>query len=78
MSADYGSSEGWIGANINPKLPPELATYVVLPNIGYFEFLPLSENTDPTFLCLDSKPVGLTQVEVGQEYEVILTNFAGT
>ncbi|KAH7519505.1 hypothetical protein FEM48_Zijuj08G0043600 [Ziziphus jujuba var. spinosa] len=85
MSADYGSSEGWIGANINPKLPPELATYVVLPNIGYFEFLPLSENTgdqdqdktEPTFLCVDSKPVGLTEVKIGEEYEIIVTNFAG-
>ncbi|CAL5339115.1 unnamed protein product [Camellia sinensis] len=34
LSADYGSSEGWIGANVNPKLPPELATFAVLPNIG--------------------------------------------
>ncbi|THG23142.1 hypothetical protein TEA_005615 [Camellia sinensis var. sinensis] len=40
LSADYGSSEGWIGANVNPKLPPELATFAVLPNIGYFEFIP--------------------------------------
>jgi jasmonic acid-amino synthetase len=85
LSADYGSSEGWIGANINPKLPPELATYVVLPNIGFFEFLPLTENngdqdqdnTEPTFLYVDSKPVGLTEVKVGEEYEIVLTNNAG-
>jgi jasmonic acid-amino synthetase len=29
MSADYGSSEGWIGANVNPSLPPEEATFVI-------------------------------------------------
>ncbi|KAF3439894.1 hypothetical protein FNV43_RR18172 [Rhamnella rubrinervis] len=85
LSADYGSSEGWIGANINPKLPPELATYVVLPDIGYFEFLPLNnsngdqdqDNTEATFLYVDPKPVGLTEVKVGEEYEIILTNNAG-
>ncbi|KAG4187838.1 hypothetical protein ERO13_A08G126000v2 [Gossypium hirsutum] len=71
ISADYGSSEGWIGANVNPNVPPELATYVVLPNIGYFEFIPLKENVE------EAKPVGLTEVKVGEEYEVIITSFAG-
>lgn len=72
VSADYGSSEGWIGANVNPKLPPELATYVVLPNIGYFEFIPIMDNIGP-----DTKPLGLTEVEIGKEYEILVTNFAG-
>ena len=40
LSADYGSFEGWIGANVNPKLPHEKVTFAVLPNIGYFEFIP--------------------------------------
>ncbi|KAJ0112492.1 hypothetical protein Patl1_00570 [Pistacia atlantica] len=75
MSADYGSSEGWIGANVNPSLPPESATYAVLPNIGYFEFLP--QNVEDRVLCLEPKPVGLTEVKVGEEYEIIVTNFAG-
>ncbi|XP_076957472.1 jasmonoyl--L-amino acid synthetase JAR4-like [Bidens hawaiensis] len=69
LSADYGSSEGWIGANVNPTRPPEMATFAVLPNIGYFEFLPLRD--------YDPRPAGLTDVEVGQEYEVVVTNFAG-
>ncbi|KAK9279957.1 hypothetical protein L1049_013641 [Liquidambar formosana] len=85
LSADYGSSEGWIGANVNPKLPPEFANYAVLPNIGYFEFIPLREKTedvekdkiDSTFPCMEPKPVGLTEVKVGEEYEIIVTNFAG-
>ncbi|XP_030468265.1 jasmonoyl--L-amino acid synthetase JAR4-like isoform X2 [Syzygium oleosum] len=85
LSADYGSSEGWIGANVNPKLPPELASFAVLPNIGYFEFIPLREMTElsgqdnesSTLLCVDPKPVGLTEVKVGEEYEIIVTNFAG-
>ncbi|KZV21883.1 hypothetical protein F511_05573 [Dorcoceras hygrometricum] len=73
ISADYGSSEGWIGVNVNPKLPPELTTFAVLPNIGYFEFIPLNED----FNSVEPNPVGLTEVKIGEEYEVIVTNFAG-
>ncbi|XP_028770428.1 jasmonoyl--L-amino acid synthetase JAR6-like [Neltuma alba] len=68
VTADYGSSEGWIAANVNPKIPPESATYAVLPQIGYFEFVPLTQ-MDTT--------VGLTEVKVGEEYEIVITNPAG-
>lgn len=77
MSADYGSSEGWIGANVNPKLPPESATFAVLPNIGYFEFIPLTEGVEDQVLGVEPEPVGLTDVKVGQEYEIVVTNVAG-
>ncbi|RWR93191.1 GH3 auxin-responsive promoter [Cinnamomum micranthum f. kanehirae] len=85
LSADYGSSEGWIGVNAYPRLPPELVTYVVLPDIGYFEFIPLREKIDEevlertpsTVVYKESEPVGLTEVKVGEEYEIIVTNFAG-
>ncbi|XP_043688636.1 jasmonoyl--L-amino acid synthetase JAR4-like [Telopea speciosissima] len=85
LSADYGSSEGWIGANVNPRLPPEQATFAVLPDIGYFEFIPLREMTRDQGLdesasnihCSESDPVGLTEVKIGEEYEIIITNFAG-
>ncbi|XP_027115383.1 jasmonoyl--L-amino acid synthetase JAR4 isoform X2 [Coffea arabica] len=73
LSADYGSSEGWIGVNVNPKLPPEMATFAVLPNIGYFEFIPLRQSLDG----LEAKAVGLAEVKAGEEYEVIVTSFAG-
>lgn len=78
LTADYGASEGWIAANVNPKLPPELATYAVLPQIAYFEFIPLSqlENED-TFSCVDPQPVGLTEVKIGEEYEIVMTTFSG-
>ncbi|XP_011023214.1 PREDICTED: probable indole-3-acetic acid-amido synthetase GH3.5 [Populus euphratica] len=75
MSADYGSSEGWIAANVNPKLPPELATFAVLPNIGYFEFIPLLGNAECMYK--EPKPVGLTEVKIGEDYEIVVTNFAG-
>ncbi|XP_075488887.1 jasmonoyl--L-amino acid synthetase JAR4-like isoform X2 [Primulina tabacum] len=83
LSADYGSSEGWIGVNVNPKLPPELATFAVLPNIGYFEFIPVKDDTncpEQESSCVSSvepQPVGLTEVKVGENYEIVVTNFAG-
>ncbi|KAJ0914368.1 putative GH3 family protein [Helianthus annuus] len=75
LSADYGSSEGWIGANVNPTRPPEMATFAVLPHIGYFEFIPLRD-AGPLGR-IEPRPMGLTDVQVGEEYEVVVTNFAG-
>ncbi|CAN8314289.1 unnamed protein product [Cochlearia groenlandica] len=72
VSHDYGSSEGWIAANVTPRLSPEEATFAVIPNLGYFEFLPVSETGET-----EQKLVGLTEVKIGQEYEVIITNYAG-
>lgn len=83
LSADYGASEGWVGSNVNPTLPPEEVTYAVLPNIAYFEFIPLEKpKWEETEICssvhyIESEPVGLTEVEVGKIYEVVITNFAG-
>ncbi|XP_076890711.1 jasmonoyl--L-amino acid synthetase JAR4-like isoform X2 [Bidens hawaiensis] len=86
LSADYGSSEGWIGANVNPTRPPEMATFAVLPHIGYFEFIPLRDTgagspdhgePESQLIRVEPRPVGLTDVEVGEEYEVVVTNFAG-
>ncbi|XP_078431664.1 auxin-responsive GH3 family protein [Wolffia australiana] len=72
VSSDYGSSEGWVAVNINPKLPPEETMFTVLPNIGFFEFIPLSTDND-----VEAEPVCLEEVELGKEYEVVITNFAG-
>ena len=76
MSSDYGSSEGWIGVNVTPMLRPEEVNFVVLPNIGYFEFIPMeSENSRET--TKEPEPVGLDEIELGKEYELLITNFAG-
>ncbi|XP_074282534.1 jasmonoyl--L-amino acid synthetase JAR4-like [Silene latifolia] len=74
VCADYGASEGWVAVNVHPSSPPESATFVVLPNIGYFEFISLEEALNEG---LEPKPVALTEVKVGQEYEIIVTNFGG-
>ncbi|KAF6992331.1 hypothetical protein CFC21_009334 [Triticum aestivum] len=83
ISADYGASEGWVGSNIDPTVPPEQVTYAVLPQTGYFEFIPLEKPTgeetenSAAIHYIESEPVGLTEVEVGKIYEVVLTTFAG-
>ncbi|KAK4266959.1 hypothetical protein QN277_023814 [Acacia crassicarpa] len=81
LTGDYTASEGCIASNVNPNLLPELATYAVLPHSGYFEFIPLSEsqqhNGGSTLPRVDPQPVGLTQVKIGEEYEIMITNAAG-
>lgn len=70
---DYGASEGWVAANVKPRSPPESATFAVMPHIGYFEFIPLKDRHGGS----EPQPVGLTDVKVGEEYEIIVTNLAG-
>ncbi|XP_072965289.1 jasmonoyl--L-amino acid synthetase GH3.5-like [Typha angustifolia] len=85
LSAEYGSSEGWIGINTEPRMPPEEVTFAVLPDVAYFEFIPVKgrdeeQNLDrnsSTIHYKESQPIGLTDVQVGEEYEVVFTNFAG-
>ncbi|GAB4861628.1 Jasmonoyl--L-amino acid synthetase jar4 [Ancistrocladus abbreviatus] len=78
VCADYGASEGWIGVNVNPKLPHGAATFAAPPNFSYFEFIPLKENgVQAHHGHLEPEPVGLTEVMVDEEYEVVITNFAG-
>ncbi|MED6135514.1 Jasmonoyl--L-amino acid synthetase jar4 [Stylosanthes scabra] len=77
LNGDYASTEGCIGVNVNPRLPPELATYAVPPQVGYLEFIPLTqlEKNDATSSFLN--PVGLTEVKFGEEFEIVITNPAG-
>jgi auxin responsive GH3 gene family len=85
VAAEYGASEGWVGANVEPETPPESATFTVLPNIAYFEFIPLKAATghgggtagDTCYAEAEPEPVGLTEVTVGEHYEVVVTTFAG-
>ena len=82
VAAEYGASEGWVRANVEPETPPESVTFTVLPNIAYFEFIPLKAchgggADDDTSYAEAAEPVGLTEVTVGEHYEVVVTTFAG-
>ncbi|KAL5581934.1 hypothetical protein UlMin_014376 [Ulmus minor] len=82
VSAEYGSTESWIGVNLDPCLSPEKVTFAVIPTFSYFEFIPLYRhkqnycNSAPDDF-IEDEPVPLSQVKVGQEYEIILTTFTG-
>lgn len=69
-SALYAATEGLVGINLWPlELPTR---YLLHPAVQFFEFIPVE-------LCEEDQPQTLLlhQVEVGKEYEVVLTNISG-
>ncbi|XP_057792441.1 indole-3-acetic acid-amido synthetase GH3.10 [Salvia miltiorrhiza] len=78
ISAEYGSTESWIGVNLEPCTPPDKVTFAVIPTFSYFEFIPLHRQSHggPDDFVEDD-PVPLSQVKIGQEYEIVLTTFTG-
>lgn len=81
VSADYGSTESWIGVNVDPYLPPEKVTFAVVPTFSYYEFIPLYRQKEDCHSAIDDfiedKPVPLSHVKLGQQYEIVLTTFTG-
>ncbi|XVE50212.1 hypothetical protein DITRI_Ditri01bG0143700 [Diplodiscus trichospermus] len=45
VSPSYASSEATFGINLKPLCKPSDASYTFLPNMAYFEFLPVNNNT---------------------------------
>ena len=71
VCGDYSSSECSIGVNLNPRSSYDQVSFTLLPYTAYFEFLPMKQNGG------DESPVDITGVQIGEEYEVILTTIAG-
>ncbi|CAN6289079.1 unnamed protein product [Urochloa humidicola] len=72
----YASSECYFGLNLRPMCHPSEVCYTIMPNMGYFEFLPVDEASgvasgDAAHL------VDLSRVEAGREYELVITTYAG-
>ncbi|QCD91374.1 probable indole-3-acetic acid-amido synthetase GH3.1 [Vigna unguiculata] len=74
----YASSECFFGLNLKPMSEPSDVSYTILPNMGYFEFLPHDDDS-PVTLSRDSPPrlVDLADVELGKFYELIITTYSG-
>jgi len=78
----YASSECYFGVNLKPLCDPADVAFTLLPNMGYFEFLPLGHNGK---LLMDfdegdvpnDKLVDLVHVKLGCFYEPVVTTFAG-
>jgi auxin responsive GH3 family protein len=90
VSTMYASSECYFGINLNPLCDPADVSYTLLPNMAYFEFLPVDDksheeihfathsNTDDDDDALkEDLIVNLVNVEVGQYYEIVITTFTG-
>ncbi|KAI4327391.1 hypothetical protein L6164_019860 [Bauhinia variegata] len=74
----YASSECYFGLNLKPICKPSEVTYTIMPNMGYFEFIPHDDLSPPT-LSRDRPPrlVDLADLEVGKYYELVITTYAG-
>ncbi|KAK6143593.1 hypothetical protein DH2020_023941 [Rehmannia glutinosa] len=74
VSTNYASSECFFAINLNPMCMPSEISYTIMPNMAYFEFFP----HDPNSLELTpSESVNLVNVEIGKEYEIVITTYAG-
>ncbi|XAR56621.1 hypothetical protein NMG60_11037174 [Bertholletia excelsa] len=82
----YASSECYFGVNLNPLCKPSEVSYTLIPTMAYFEFLPVHRNNGVTNAitmpkALNEKEqqelVDLVDVKLGQEYELVVTTYAG-
>ncbi|KAL8160551.1 hypothetical protein V2J09_002088 [Rumex salicifolius] len=71
----YASSECYFGLNLNPMCKPSEVSYTIMPNMAYFEFLPVEQSNGSG--RAPPKLVDMVDVEVGKEYELVITTYAG-
>lgn len=64
----YGASEGFLSIAAEMNRPD---AYILLPEAGFFEFLPLSGTE------VQSNVLTIEELEVGKRYELIFTNHSG-
>lgn len=69
VSTIYASSETTFGLNLNPLCKPEDVSYTIMPNVSFFEFIPLDGDKNDV--------VDLADLKLGCSYELVVTNFSG-
>ncbi|KAK8648783.1 hypothetical protein V6N13_129526 [Hibiscus sabdariffa] len=72
----YGSSEAFCGINLDILTEPSHVSYTFIPNMAYFEFLPVNKDTLP-MSQEEVEPVDLMHVKLDQYYELLVTSSAG-
>ncbi|XXG80625.1 hypothetical protein AAC387_Pa09g1447 [Persea americana] len=79
VCAMYASSECYFGVNMKPLCKPEEVAYTLLPNMGYFELIPLENGVgaEEEEEVENEKLVNLVDVKIGSYYELVVTTFAG-
>ncbi|KAF2314985.1 hypothetical protein GH714_037438 [Hevea brasiliensis] len=79
----YASSECYFGVNLEPLCDPADVVFTLMPNMCYFEFIPLGENgkwlmdVGEEEEVPSDKLVDLVHVRRGCYYELVVTTFAG-
>ncbi|POO00782.1 GH3-like hormone conjugating enzyme [Trema orientale] len=73
----YASSECYFGLNLKPMSDPSEVSYTIMPNMAYFEFMPHDPATPPPSRHAPPRLVDLADLEVGKEYELVITTYAG-
>lgn len=82
----YASSECYFGVNVKPLCDPSEVSFTLLPNMGYFEFIPLGESgelsmdfeeEDDEAAAPPPELVDLVDVKLGCYYELVVTTFSG-
>lgn len=68
----YASSECYFGINLRPMCNPSEVSYTIMPNMAYFEFLPYNKESEKVQTLVE-----LADVEVGKEYELVITTYSG-
>ncbi|KAI5680350.1 hypothetical protein M9H77_01577 [Catharanthus roseus] len=76
VGGDYFASECSVALNFDIMQPPERTSYVMLPTAAYFEFLPFDSHGSGNGTA-QQETVGLSGVEVGKMYEVVVTTYRG-
>ncbi|KAG0462774.1 hypothetical protein HPP92_021250 [Vanilla planifolia] len=87
VSTMYASSECYFGINLEPLSKPAEVSYTLIPNMAYFEFLPVKRKTAEEETLGDERYIGsmditaeavdLVHVKVGTYYELVVTTFTG-
>ncbi|PPS04677.1 hypothetical protein GOBAR_AA15994 [Gossypium barbadense] len=77
----YACSEAICGINLEPLCKPCDVSYTFLPNMAYFEFLPVENDHDESIEMKrndeDTELVDLVNVKAGQCYELVVSTCAG-
>ncbi|RZC47572.1 hypothetical protein C5167_040531 [Papaver somniferum] len=82
VSTRYACSECFLGINLNPLCKPNEVAYTFIPNVAYFEFLPIldenqQKNNNQQEQYDAQELVELANVKLGHEYEVFVTTYNG-
>jgi len=75
----YASSESYFGVNLRPLCSPEDVSYTILPNMAYFEFIPLEDGLkliEDDEVVENDTLVSLVDVKVGCYYELVVPTFS--